>query len=386
MSAFPAITYNPFLPAVRRDPYPVYRLLRSFDPVHFNPYARTWFLTRYVDCAAVLRDPRFSASQGQQARRREDPLPVSMLTSDPPIHGRLREPANAAFAGRLADSLTGPVQRIAEDLLASGAPRDLLADFAAPLSVRTLALLLGVPDGDLARLHTWAAAASVNLDPFATPERVARASVATDELGAYLSELVTNWTGRADEVPDPVSPQLAAGLAVDEVASTLALLVIGGYEPLLHAIGNGAYTVLRQPDQAERLRAEPDLPRSAVDELIRFEPPIQLTARVALAEVTVGAARIEPGQTVVLLLGAANRDPAVFSEPERLDLDRAPNPHLGFGGGPHFCLGASLARTVVRVALGSLLVRYPGLRLDNEEPQWIDAVVPRGLTALHVRP
>jgi cytochrome P450 len=382
------LTYNPFLPEVRLDPYPTYRRLREADPVHFNTFSEIWFLTRYADCAFVLRDPRFSAEQGQRTRLRDDDLPVSMLNSDPPVHTRLRTPVNRVFAARLTDVFRDPLTGLAEELADRCAARgsaDLIADFAGPLSIRVLATVLRVPGTDLERFEHWAATSSVNLDPFAAPAKVARAADATDELTAYLAGLVDRWDLLPVSVPDVVAPQRAAGLSRDQIVNTLALLVIGGYEPLRHVVGNGLRTLIDDPGALAGLRARPELMPRAVEELLRFEPPIQLTARVATDEVEVGGTVIRAGQTVVPLLGAANRDPEMFTDPERLDLTRSPNPHLTFGEGVHFCLGAGLARMTAETAFTALLTRFPRIELAGPPPRWRNAVVPRGLGSLNVR-
>jgi len=376
-----SVTYNPFQPAVRLDPYPLYRQLREQDPVHYNEQAGIWFLTRHADCAFALRDDRFSAAQGQQARLRDDALPVSMLNSDPPAHSQLRAPVNHTFSARVVEDLRRLLEREAVRLVSGRTGQvDLIAEFAAPLATATLAAVLGVPPADLPAFQDWAGTASVNLDPFATPAKTARAHRATEELAGYLGGLVDRWSPGG--VADVVTPQLEAGLSRSQIVNTLALLVIGGLEPLQHVIGNGVHTLLRTRGAWADLRSKPL--RRAVDELLRFESPIQLTARVTTAEVEIGGVTIGEQQTVVLLLGAANHDPGVFPDPERLDLDRTPNPHLGFGGGIHFCLGAGLATVVAEAALATLLDRWPEPELSGPPPRWRNAIVPRGLGSLHV--
>jgi cytochrome P450 len=383
------IVYNPFSPEVKVNPYPVYRRLREHDPLHFNKYAGMWFLTRHRDCAAILRDARFSAALGQDVRRRGERLPPSMLNTDPPDHARLRDPFMPLFANRVLQQLRPRIQAIVDDLLTQPVDQgamEVIGEFAGPLAARVLAAKLDVPAADLDQFHAWARQSAVILDPLAPPQAQQAGIPAAIALQRYFAERA------AAPQPDPAG-FLARLLAVadqpetitrDEVLNACTLIVIGGYEPLVHLIGNGLLVLHNHPAERARLREDPALIKSAVEELLRYESPIQFTARVAREDVDLDGRRIRGGQTVVALFGAANRDPAVFADPDRLDLGRAPNPHLGFGAGPHFCLGAPLVRLGAEVALGTLVQRFPHLRLTAETPQWRNSTIPRGLEALPV--
>jgi len=386
-----APTYNPWRADVQVDPYPTYRALRSADPVHFHPYARIWFVTRHRDCVTVLRDARFSARLGQELRTRSESLPESMLTADAPEHARLRGPAHGLFAPSallaLRPWLAGLVRRLLDELEARGGG-DVIEDLAVPLALEVLGDLVGVPEADRGRFAALTVAASVNLDPLAPPEAQAQATKAAHELDRYIADASAAVPeGEHDLVGRLLrSERRRAALTEDEIAGIGTLMVIGSYEPMVHLIGNGVLALLRCPAELERVRASDGdgLTRGGVEELLRFDSPVQFAARGALADVDVGGVTIERGQAVVVLLGAANRDPDVFEDPDRLDLGRRPNPHLAFGAGAHTCLGAPLARLVACEATGALLRRFPDLELAGE-PIRRASQVPRGLSVLPVR-
>ncbi len=390
----PGVTYNPYLPSVREDPYPTYRRLGAADPVHFNPFAGMWFLTRHEDCAAVLKDPRFSAQLAQQARPGVPDVPDvarSMLSSDPPEHARLRAPLSGAFSPRRIRLLRARVDEVAEHLLEARPEPDLVdvvADLAEPLAARILAELLAVPEQDLGQFQRWARAASAILDPLAPPRAQKSGEAATEELEGYLSRIAAERRLRpADDLIGTLVATVnrADGLLTwPEMLMACDLLVVGGYEPAVHLIGNGMSALARDPRALQLLWRDPTLLEIGVEELLRYDGPIQLTARVAREDVEIGSKRVAGGQVVVLLLGAANRDPSVFAEPDRLDLRRSPNPHLAFGAGIHYCLGAGLARVMAQGAIRALARRFARLE-PISDPAWLPTVVPRGLERLPLR-
>jgi cytochrome P450 len=376
------------------DPYVGYRWLREHSPVHFDDRSGTWLLTRHADCVAVLRDKRFSAALAQGRRNRRDDLPPSMLTTDPPAHHRLRVPASKLVARIHVDRCAAGVAVAADQLAAQAGARgefDAIAAYAAPLSAVALATLLGIPLPELAHFARLARAASGNLDPLTDEVRAQQGRQAADELVEYLRGVLDERRMTPDggitavlRTPGPPGTGEArqAGLSRDEVLALLALVVVGGLDPLTHAIGNGLDTLVRSPGQLQRLREHPGLWPSAVEELLRWESPIPFTARVPTVDVTVGGERIGAGETVIAVLAAANRDPKVFDDPDSVDLARSPNPVMAFGAGVHLCLATGLARTVGRIALATALRRLPKMTAVDDEPVWLTCRVPRGLARL----
>jgi pimeloyl-[acyl-carrier protein] synthase len=371
------------------DPYAWYDALRDREPVHFHARAGMWFLTRHDDCARVLRERDFSAALGQHLRRRADPLPPSMLNADASDHARLRAPAAKVFAARSVErwraSVRALVDRVLDDV-AGRAEFDVASEFAHPLTLRLLAEILDVPSEQRERFGRWLDEASINLDPLAEDEVLAGAVEAARRLQHAFSEQLDGSKGRSDfGVLDLLHGACAdAKLSRDEFLSMVNLIVIGGYEPTANLIANAVLALLRHPDQLLRLREDESVLAAAVDELLRYDTPVQVAARVTREDVVIGGTAIQRGQPLVVFLGAANHDPAVFEEPARLDLERRPNPHLTFGAGEHFCLGAPLARLVCQEALRGLLGRFGELELAAPV-EWRRSVVPRGVEALQVR-
>ena len=326
--------------------------------MHLHPYARIVFLSRYADCRSVLHDPSFSSQLGQGVRAGSVALPTTMLSSDGAEHARLRAPARRALGPAAIRRLRPAVARSvadALDALRGRATADVLSAVAEPVTLRAMATVLDIPETDLPRVHAWLTAATPILDPLGATDTARAASA---ELGDYLADRVQLTAGY--------------GLRREEAASLGALVAVGGFGPAVHLIGNGLRALLDAPEELSRLRAHPALMRTAVEELLRFDSPIAFAARVPGSDAMVGGHEVAAGQPVVCLLLAANRDPLAFAEPDRLRLDRRPNPHLGFGAGAHFCLGAPLARLEARVAFTALLARYPaiGLAVPRHELRW----------------
>jgi cytochrome P450 len=401
--------FDPFLPAVSADPYPFYDRLRAADPVHWggvpgpkSPGGGAWYLTRYADVVAALADPRLGRTPGA-ARRGAPPSTVPealrpytemarrfILFQDPPDHTRLRSLVVRAFTPAAAERLRPTIAGTADELLAGFAGRpgmDLLAGFAYPLPVTVIAALLGVPLADRGQVRAWSTAIAAAIDLRQSADVLARASTAAVALTDLLRPLLRERRRR------PQADLLSALLAVeeqgdrlseDELLAMAVLLLVAGHETTVNLIGNGVLALLRHPDQRARLAHEPALLAPAVEELLRYDSPVQMTFRTTCDELEVGGRRLGAGQHVGLLLGAANRDPAQFPAPDRLDLSRAPNRHLAFGGGSHFCLGAGLARVEAQVAVATLLRRFPGLRRATEALVWRPTITLRGLEALPV--
>jgi hypothetical protein len=314
-----------------------------------------------------------------------------MLTSDPPQHTRLRKLVSKAFTARAVEDLRPRIAGIVAGLLAEIRRRgkaDLVASLAYPLPVIVIAEMLGVPPEERERFKRWSDDVAATLSgPFASAEAIDRGATAVQELASYLREIIAQR--RRQPRADLISALIAAEeqgqvLSEDEILSTSMLLLIAGNETTTNLIGNGVLALLRHPDQLQRLRDDPSLIRSAVEELLRYAGPVQGTARVATEDVEIGGRRIAAGQLVFALLAAANRDPAQFANPDHLDIGRQPNPHVAFGDGIHFCLGAPLARAEAQEAISGLLQQFPALALDGE-PEWGGTFVIRGVRSLPIR-
>jgi cytochrome P450 len=401
--------YDPGDPRVARDPWPLYEELRRVAPVHRSPRG-FWVLTRHADCLAVLRDRRASsdgtkidpesAPEGfaiSRARRNavtdaeRDNRPF--LFRDPPDHTRLRGLVSKAFTPRMVEGLRPRTEAIVAELLDAATTHgemDAVADFAYPLPVRIICDMLGVPPQDQDRFQGWSAVLARGLDPdFLLTEEVHQARL--DAIGAFADYFFALLAERrAHPGPDLLSQLALAEEAGDtlsegELLSTAILLLVAGHETTVNLIAGGVLALLEHPDQLERLRGDPGLARSGTEELLRYVSPVQFTGRTLTGDMTVGGAHLARGEFVVVLLGSANRDPEVFSDPEGLDLGRADNRHLGFGFGLHHCLGAPLARLEAQVALGELVRRAGTLELATDRVTYRDNVVLRGLVDLPVR-
>ncbi len=394
------VEFNPFLPEFHADPYPFYRRLREQDPVHRTAMG-FWVLTRYEDCVAVLRDQRFGREEFQQMLTAvygddtEKPqLPRSMLFRDPPDHTRLRALVSKAFTPRTIEVMRGHIQDIVDRLLGRALAQggmDVMEDLAYPLPVTVICEMLGVPVGDHASIRGWSADIARSLDAIGLPSDqsiVERGRIARRQLADYFRALVPER--RARPQPDLLSGLLAAEeqgdkLTEPEVIAMCLLLFIAGHETTVNLIGNGLLALLRHPEQLARVQADPALVPNAVEELLRYDSPVQRTARITTEEVDLAGHHIAKGAMVVVALGAANRDPAQFADPDRLDVTRRDVRHISFGFGIHFCLGAPLARVEGQIALGALLRRAPGLTLDEPTLEWRESSVLRGLKRLRVR-
>ncbi|MGW2153782.1 cytochrome P450 [Nonomuraea sp. NPDC001699] len=378
---------HPFSPRGRLDPYPAYRWLRENDPVHFDVTSRMWLLTTHADCALALRDPRFSAALGQRERVRDDELPPSMLTTDPPEHQRLRSPGALLMGPAAIRGVAGDIEAGIGAVLDALAGRDEIeatADIGEPLATGVLARLFGLPAAAVPVFAGLAARVSVNLDPLAGPQAAAAGRAAMGELTRFLGERADAATAAAGNGPGG-SPfgRLAADdrLTRAEMLGIAALTVVGGWKPLAEMVGNALHWLLPRHEAADRIRnGGREVAESAVDELLRLESPIPFTARVTTEAVPLDGGVIPAGARVLALVGAANRDPAVFDRPDELLVTRSPNPHLAFGAGTHLCLGAPLVRQAGGLLLSGLLERYPGLRRTGKPPAWAPGLVPRRLT------
>jgi len=397
------VLFLPIQKELRSDPHPYYRRLRERDPVHRSRLAGGWVLSRYEDVLGVLRDPTWSSDERNWARhpvyraRGEraglpDPYSehfASMLRLDPPDHTRLRSLVSKAFTPRAVEAMRPRVALLADELLAKVESRrsmELIAEFAAPLPVIVIAELLGVPAGDHEQFRRLSDQAVKLLGDGPLVERK-RGVAGMRAIRDYFAAIVT--ARRSDPQRDLISALVAAEEAGDrlslvELLSTLVLLLVAGNETTTKLIGNGILALLRNPHELERLRADPGLMENAVEELLRYDGPVQLTSRMAKEDRELCGRTARRGDQVVLLLAAANRDPDAFPDPDRLDLGRRDVRHLAFSQGIHFCLGAQLARLEASIALGALVTRLPGLRLADASIRWSSNTVLRGPEALQL--
>jgi cytochrome P450 len=399
------LEFNPFLPEVRADPYPLYRRLRAEDPVHEN-FPGVWILTRYTDCLALIRDPtRFSsdsrnselvqafrASLGREPSVIEENAGRSMLFQDPPDHERLRNLVNKAFTAPVVERMRRHIQEIVDEVVdrmaASGRDVvDLVEEVAYPLPVQVICEMLGVPIEDRELFHQWSADLVLTLDPVIAVDVLERGDRAALGFADYFTRLLPDRQAHPRE--DLLTAMIQAEergqrLTELELLSMCILLLVAGHETTVNLISNGMLSLLRHPDQLARLRGEPGLIRSAVEEMLRYDSPVQMLGRTVMQETDVGGRRVLKGHQVVAVLGAANRDPAQFPDPDRLDLARADNRHLAFGGGIHYCLGGLLARAEGHAAIGTLVRRFPDLRLAEQDPPRRQTITLRGLASLPV--
>jgi cytochrome P450 len=408
-STFP--DFFPFMrPELLEDPYPVYALLRASQPVLRFPLPRTesggCVVTRYDDVQTVIRDPRFSVDRRRSdfLQGNKDVMPPalaqailgeqgglrSMLIIDPPDHTRVRGLVSKAFTPRHVARLRGHIQSICDDLLAAAEGRgrmDVMTDLAAHLPAIVIAELLGVPPEDRLRFKDWSTdLISVVGHPDPT-NAMTRFERGLDGLLSYLRDIIA--ARRREPRDDLISGMIAAqeerdALTDAELLATSNLLLVAGHETTTNLIGNGLLALLRHPEATAFLRANPDRVPDAVEEMLRYDSPVQATVRVVSVPVELGGQTLPPRSLVVAMIGAANRDPAVFTDPDRFDPTRTDNRHLSFGFGPHFCLGAPLARLEGEVVFRTLLARYPRLRLESEDLRHRPNFVLRGLLSLPI--
>jgi cytochrome P450 len=386
------------------DPYPFYHRLRRDDPVHWSEPLGAWLVTRYHDVAAGLRDTRLSSQRLEryfgmlppadhdELRRLRRFYEIWPLFADPPDHTRIRAAAGRAMAPPVLVALAADLRDLADDLIARGSARhemDLVRDFAAPLALRAVMRLVGVDLGDYARIEQWSRDIVAFIGtgrPRADLGRSAQAGL--DELSAYLRGILTRC--ERDPSSDGLVGLLVAAsdangaLTEEEVLAVCGNLLVDGHEPIANLIGTGMLTLLRHPDQLQRLRAEPALLRPAIEEMLRYEPPFQISVRRAREPMFLGERGLGANDRVLLVLAAANRDPDVFTAPDHFDVGRESRHHHAFGLGPHFCLGAALGRLASEIAIAALLRHLPGLTLVPGPLRWHRSFF-RGVESLPVR-
>lgn len=363
-------------PAFFQDPYPAYAQLRAKREPVYNEATHAWMVTRFGDVESVLRDPRISK---KIQRATPTPFETSVLFRDPPDHGRIRGLLNRVFA-EMPENLEDRVQRIADSLIdrmQESRKSDFMRDFALPLPVAVIAELLGIPAGDTDKLHAWSSEFIVDegVPQAESDQRQYAAICGMDEYfrGLIASDSVGGMIGallRADPTGDKLSQ--------DELIGNCILLMVAGHETTVNLLGNGLYLMLQDRDRFERVKRDIRLLPRAIEETLRYESPVQLgTFRVATEAVEIGGRVIEAGEMITAVIGAANRDPEVFPEPDVFDIGRQAPRHLGFGGGPHRCIGAQMARTESLVGFTRIFERLPNVALDTVPPTWLESVLKR---------
>ncbi|MFI6284480.1 cytochrome P450 [Streptomyces sp. NPDC051018] len=396
--AKPASLLSALRPRSQDRLYDFYRDLRNTDELFWDRHLNAWIATSHAVVSSTASDPRFSSVRypdieavSEELRPLARVLSRQMLYSDAPDHARLRALLSRAFTPRAVAALRGRISDAVDRIITRAEPAgrlDIVADLARPLPLAVICDLLGVPEEDRPVLSSWsdpiaAAIGSSRLD--ADESRTASQSMA--EMLAYLRELLTREDG--PPAPHTLRALLATGTEnpdqdFDELLANTALLLIAGHETTTHFIGNAALALLDHPRAAGQLRDRGDLIPAAVEELLRYDSPVQLLLRRARHDLDLAGRSIAAGQAVLLVCGAANRDPAAFPDPDVLDFERPGGRHIAFGYGPHFCLGAALARLEGAVVLEALLTRLPDWKLDGAAPRWQNSLNFRGLTGLDI--
>jgi cytochrome P450 len=401
--------FNPFDATFRANPYPFYDELRQHDPVHRSPFGFT-VLTRYDDVARTLRGAEFARDiEAHVIERADDPrrerrerlrqrvddgaAAKSILNLDPPDHTRLRRLVSQAFTPTAIERLRPRIQQLVDDILdhaeADGS-MELVEDLAFPVPFQVISDLLDIPTDRAEEVRAWSGVLTASLEPTVDDAMLEAAEVAAVEMGGYLTEVIDHRRAHlGDDLLSALIQVEEEGdrLSAAELRTFVVLLYVAGHETTVNLIGNGALALLRNPDQLRRWASTPSIDANAIDELMRFDGPVQETVRVPTVDVTYQAADgsdvvVSAGTLVMTVLGAAGHDPSVFERPNDLWLDRPnANRHLGFSAGVHYCLGASLAKLEAGVAITSLIRRFPEMTLAGE-PGWRDRLTIRGVDHL----
>ncbi len=394
-----------FSDEILQDPYPTYARLHEEGPLHYIEVGKwaVWSIVSHAECASIAKDPRLSAKRAKQMLL---PLPISrqaefselarmmglwLIFMDPPEHTRLRKLLNKGFSAAAVESLRPQAEAIVEQMLAglkTGSEVELMREFANPMPVRIISELLGVPQA----LHGTFVNASRAIAVFrGSPNRTVEEARAAQDALVELTEFFRKTVAerRRNKGTDLISllidiEEEGEVLTEEELYAQCIALLFAGHETTRNLIGNGMYTLLQNPQQTAELREKPELIRSAIEELLRYESPVQFTARVLKEDIEICGQPIRKGWTVQCMLGAANRDPKQFKEPNRLDLKRLNNQHLAFSAGLHFCIGAQLARLEGQIALLNLVQRFPQMKLAGPRPEWASTFGFRGLKSLPV--
>ncbi|TCK22433.1 cytochrome P450 [Pseudonocardia endophytica] len=387
-------------PEATADPYPLLDALREHDPVHWSADHRAWLLTRYDDVSAAFANKALSndrvrpvraarAARGETSDSAADRVLALMsewmVVSDPPAHSRLRKLAAGAFKGQRISAMDASITALVDELIDAFTGGDLIAGVAYPLPATVIATMLGAPVADRDRFRDWSDELALVAFGGGGSDRHERALGGLHEMDAYFRSLIEQR--RSEPGDDMLTAMMGTEqddkLSDDELSAMCALLLFAGHETTTNSIANATLALLRRPDDLARLRRDPDLLNTTVEELLRFDGPIKVINRWVVDETEIRGRTISPGERVHLVLAAANRDPERFADPATVDIERSPNPHVAFGKGIHACIGAQLARMETRIAVGRIVSRLPDLALAAE-PRWKPAVASRSLEALEV--
>jgi hypothetical protein len=399
------IGFNPLLPEYRENPHPFLRRLREADPVHWSPVFQVWVLTRYADVVAALRDGRLSCSPREWHNYEKHLLRGTaaaaspqatvarhfMLQIDPPDHTRLRALVSKAFTPRVVEALRPQIQATVDEMLdrvQSRGEMDIVADLAYPLPIIVIGRLLGTPRDADQRIKEWSAITLPSFGAAISAHQLDLINRAAAEFSKFFQGLIAQR--RRLPGNDLIDGLIAARdgenkLSDAELISTCILLVAAGHVTTVQLIAKGMLLLLQNPDQLARLKRQPSLIETAVEEMMRCEAPLQIVGRTAMEDLQIAGKTIRKGQMLLVSLLAANRDPAQFPEPDRFDISRSPNRQIAFGYGDHFCAGAPLARLEARVAIETLLRRLPDLQLAGAAMDYDRSLLLRGLKSLPVR-
>ena len=400
-----ALKFNPFDPEFHANPYPTYHRLRSEDPLHRYFLKNALVLTRYCDVKAVLRSgrtrshnqPEFISQTNQYLQNKGKNLNALACTSNqflfylnPPDHTRLRSLVVKAFSPVVVERMRSAIHEIVDELLDKVRKKgtmDVIADLASPLPVAVISRMLGIPNKAQDQLHEWANILSRILDSLILLDEYEAMNKVIEEFQEHLRIII------AEREKDPKEDLISALIAVreqgdrlsqDELLSTCMLLFATGEETTVNTIGNGMLALLQHPDQMSKLTREPTIIQSAVEEILRYDSPVQMTNRITTDNIEVSNQTIQAGESIFLCLGSANRDPAVFPNPDRFDIHRRENNHLAFGDGIHYCLGSALARVQAQIAINTLVQQFSNLKLASDKLEWRKNIVLRGLKGLTV--
>jgi len=400
-----SLRFNLFDSKFNVNPYPTYHRLREEDPVHRYLIGGDWILTRYADVKAVLKSgcvrtddrPKSIQERNKYLLHKEKNLDILAYTTsrflfymNPPDHTRLRGLVGKGFSSIVVERMRPHIQEIVDELLDKVRHKgsmDIVAELASPLSVSVISKLLGIPKEAQQQLHQWTNVLSRILDPLVSLKEYEAMNQATEEIQEYLRTLIAEREKEPQE--DFISNLIAAKdqsdrLSQKELLAICTLLFGAGEETTGNTIGNGMLALLQHPNQMEQLKREPTMIQSAVEEVIRYDSAIQMLTRIATDNLEIGNQTIKAGEKIVLCLGAANRDPAQFPNPDELNINREQNHHLAFADGIHYCLGAALARVETQVAINTLIQTFPDLKLASNKLEWKKSIVIRGLKSLSV--
>lgn len=400
-----SLRFNLFDSKFNANPYPTYHRLREEDPVHRYLVGGDWIVTRYADVKAVLKSgcvrtddrPKSIQERNKYFLHKEKNLDTLAYTTsrflfymNPPEHTRLRGLVGKGFSSVVVERMRPHIQEIVDELLDKVRHKgsmDIVAELASPLSVSVISKLLGIPKEAQQQLHQWTNVLSRILDPLVSLKEYEAMNQATEEIQEYLRTLIADR--EKDPQEDFISNLIAAKdesdrLSQKELLAICTLLFGAGEETTGNTIGNGMLALLQHPNQMEQLKREPTMIQSAVEEVIRYDSAIQMLTRIATDNIEIGNQRIKAGEKIVLCLGAANRDPAQFPNPDELNINREQNQHVAFADSIHYCLGAALARLETQIAINTLIQTFPNLKLASNKLEWKKSIVIRGLKSLSV--